>query len=177
MCICSLNVHILFGNTINLVKDVTTICHQVRCMYWRRFSFFQRVVARLNWYEMVLADLWCTFIRVKSTNMYFRFCHLGCNGIFADDGLCFINIEPCRLYVYVYQGCPPNPAKIYKTWIFVVLPRQDRQENIFGIYLPHLRLHNNVMNFNLMSHETGFFHTLSYQFWMSYCGLREVDRV
>ena len=34
--------------------------------------------------------------------------------------------------------------KYTETWIFVVLSGHGSQENISGIYLPHLRLHNNI---------------------------------
>ena len=38
-------------NTLNSTCCVTTVCHQVRCMYWGHLGHFHWAMSHLNWYK------------------------------------------------------------------------------------------------------------------------------
>ena len=63
---------------VNPVCCVSTVHHQVRCMYWGHLGHFHRAISHLNWYKMVcIRYLACTFSQMKSNNMFSMFLQSG----------------------------------------------------------------------------------------------------
>ena len=94
----------------------------------RHFGLFHRGMSLLNWYNMVyMGELSCAFIRIKSTNMFYCICNLGCPGIFSEYSLRFEHRT--LLFVYI-QDARKCSRKYAETWIFVMFLGQWPQEKI-----------------------------------------------
>ena len=104
-------------NTLHPICSVSTICHQVFCMYWGHLSLFYRGMSLLNWYKMVsIGDLPYLFIQIKSTNMSSMYLQSGlpCH-IFFNNLLLFFNTEPYCLY-FILCLCISMMLKMWLSW-------------------------------------------------------------
>ena len=57
---------------------VSTVCHQVRFMYWEHLGHFQRAICHLKWHKIVcMRYLACTFNQMKSTDIFSMYLQSG----------------------------------------------------------------------------------------------------
>ena len=97
------------SNTLNPIYSFATVCHQVRCMYWRHFSVFHRAMSLSN-------GLIGRFI----IHIYSHVFEIWDAQAFSLEIYCSFNIETYCLYVCVYiKDAPKLWRKYPETKVYV----------------------------------------------------------